>query len=416
MARFGDTDRKVNRPTNLGNVLLRVENYLTDQSGEVVAVKGKRLNAGPGEDPNLTVGLASAAKYAAVTKRDVGLVATNFEGRRPLDSFADSNAENHVKPGGVLSLSDVRLYFEDKKFYATRAMGVVQRPDIEDVLHGYLEARKFNSQVRDDAGAPVLRNGQPVTSENVRMAIFQPQNSVVVSPDNADAVFRAFDPHFLGMQNTQAARVNLVTIQFEDARRTFIARSASLPHEDSRRVDVADLNETLKRTKLGTEAALAMAAVAAAVGLQFGEIDFHADVSLENREVVEAVYKEVAQRETNVTLTPGMSLPVFEKTQRSLLEDGRFIDRGLVKGSVGIRFKMASNGEAMDRPAVKFVGADNFLSQQPKADEQRIGIGQVGEIGFKRHFEGAAPQAERTLESDEAALEEAIFTDSSIDF
>ncbi|MFY1017202.1 hypothetical protein, partial [Escherichia coli] len=54
-----------------------------------------------------------------------------------LDRFADPKDDKfYVKPGGVLQLTNVRLDFSDKNYYAQTAFGLVPNPDSKAVLSG----------------------------------------------------------------------------------------------------------------------------------------------------------------------------------------------------------------------------------------------------------------------------------------
>lgn len=146
-AKAGNNSERPDRPAMLGNVALKVESYSTKDN--VVTVTGKNVVTGA----SLTVGLMSAARAANMMKAGIDdererveVWAQRLANQVGLEKFADPKDEKfYIKPGGVLQLTNVRLDFSDKNYYAQTAFGLVSDPEFKAIMAGTISLRKFDN-------------------------------------------------------------------------------------------------------------------------------------------------------------------------------------------------------------------------------------------------------------------------------
>ena len=384
----------------VGNLALQVEDYKRDsKTGAAYAVIGRPLNHEELGD-RVEVSLMSAARAAAFFgSKDSyqdrkARFAESFEKRRALSEYGAVGGSASIAKGGVLMLNDVRQDLGDGRLYARSAFGAIQRADLEAMKVGWFDLKKFQS----DAGLVYLR-----------LSMLQPDKAFALSQENRRKVEEAFQSSVFG--SGQTSRFAAVTIEFSEGPRSFPIRSGSIDRGYGR-YDVTDGIEATLRRPVLRELAIGATAVAAVMGMRFEDLDFDMKVTREELVGLEAVHEAIASQEARAALTPGMQLPIFKEYQQSLIDDGRFVDRGYNKGVVAVRTRTDEVG-ALDRPMAKFIQSDAPMFRSRETNMENVSMSKVALEGFHVSFKMEGRKVESKLEAEQ--VNSAIFEQTTAD-
>lgn len=351
----GNGNARPKLPAHLGNLALKVDDYLLKDN--ILAVKGQSLSTG---NP-LTVQLMTAARAANMMKGNnpderarVEEWSERLANQRQLEEFADPKSAQHVQPGGVLQLNNVRLDFSNRQYYAQSAYGLVSDPAAQAALSGVVSLKRFDN-------------------DSIRLQVYQPDNAVVLNRANETearaAVSKLFDPKS-PVGSGHMSRTALVTISHTNDKgfidfKSFYARSVGYEVEEDgvKAFKVSEnFTDTLRRSKLDGKNGPAMAIIAAATGLPFAEIERQVeavDVAAVISELLE-IYDMVADDRALVSMTPGYTVPILKAAEDRISQRKEMFDNGAFPGAVAIAFRRADGG-MMDRPAAYSVMSNSVL-------------------------------------------------------
>lgn len=365
-----NVDRKTK--LSLGNIALQVAEYIRDEkTGKAYAVRGNPINFDQPEEM-IEVGLMSPARAANLFRSGDSYddrkerFTNSFRDRRGLDEFGNSDSRAYVPAGGVIMLNDVRIDVSNQKFYARSAYGAVQNPQVEHLVSGHVELRKFEGE----------------KNEWLNLSVLKPEQAFKISPENAELLEKAFDRNVFGGQ-TQTARFAAVSVDFQEGVKTFPLRSVRVDEGGEQADYSLGATETVKRGRFGRDVALGVAVVAAAAGIPLNNVQFDFELEMASRRGLETVYEAVAQKKVEASVTPGYTFPMFKEYQNDLMTDGRFVDRGFKPGVVAVRTATDNVGE-LSHPTAKFIQMNSGVAKSRQPNEAITSLQAVGKAGFQR--------------------------------
>jgi len=349
------------QPAILGNVALRVEDYRLQDN--VLTVRGVDVATGK----SLTAQMMTPARAANMMPKAGGgderaaveEWANRLSGQHGLEEFANPNSANHVKIGGVLQLSNVRLDFSDKKYYAQNSYALINDPAKSEVLSGTLSFSKFD-------------NG------SIRVQLFQPENIVALIKGEVEptriAIAAALDPKS-PVGNGMMTRNAMVTVS--EAREngfvefnTYFLKSASteVAGDGGSTYSLSKgFGDALERSTLDQKTGPAFAVLAGVAGVPFEKIAARVADSGEKATVVSGLqrYYDSAQRDgVNVSITPGYTIPLLKTASARIAQREELFAAAVFKGTIAIATTVKT-GEAMERPAAYAVMPGKSLSRTP---------------------------------------------------
>ncbi|WP_338811302.1 hypothetical protein V2V90_23590 (plasmid) [Agrobacterium leguminum] len=413
-AKAGNNSERPDRPAMLGNVALKVESYSTKDN--VVTVTGKNVATGA----PLTVGLMSAARAANMMKAGIDdererveTWAQRLANQVSLDKFADPKDEKYyVQPGGVLQLTNVRLDFSDKNYYAQTAFGLVPDPSTKAVLDGTISLQKFE-------------NG------SMRLQVYQPEAAVALDPaDQAKtraAISAAFDPKS-PVGDGQMSRTMMVTVSQPNERgyidfNTFFARSASYEVGEGEYRLSSNFGDTLDRMTLDKKTGIAIAVLASVAGVPFEKVAARIPEGAEKADVAKTLrdYYDGAKGEgVKVSITPGYTVPFLKAVEEHIAKREEMFANEVFPGVVAVAVRRA-DGDALERPAATSVMSSKALpKQQPENPPELTKVAErahrsVHGIEFKRR-EASAESSQSADKAPEKSREASLNRGPSLDF
>lgn len=359
-AKSGNSESRPDRPAMLGNVALQVESYSSKDN--IVTVTGKNVVTGA----PLTIGLMSPARAANIMKAGIDddrerveVWAQRLSNQVGLDRFADPKDDKfYVKPGGVLQLTNVRLDFSDKNYYAQTAFGLVPDPDSKAVLSGTISLQKFE-------------NG------SMRLQVYQPDVAVALDPaDQAktrSAISAAFDPKS-PVGDGLMTRTLMVTVSQPNERgyidfNTYFARSFSYEVGSGDYRLSSNFGDTLDRMTLDKKTGIAMTVLASVAGVPFEKIASRIADGPERGDIEKTLrdyYEGVKAEGVKVSITPGYTVPFLKAAEEHIAKREEMFANEVFPGVVSVAIRRA-DGEMMERPAATSVMASKALpKQQPE--------------------------------------------------
>jgi hypothetical protein len=338
---YGKKPRDDN-PPNLGNIKLRVIEY--KPLGNEMAVRGKDIFSGR----DITVALASPTRAANMlrTANDeekrlkANEFAEKFENRKSLGEFATPSSMLHVPIGGVIALTNVRLDFASKDYFAERAFPVIVNPERQVLMTGIVQPSVFA-----DGG--------------LRIQLFQNKEAVALRADvpeaqaaNRSALASAFD--VISPVGGQLARVAMVTVSDRDDNgyvnfNTYYAKSHSTEVDGGKFKLSSGFMNTLNLTTLDDKGG-AWAVMAAVAGVEWSVVEARAN-SDTAKDLLRDIYMSVKQAgpDLKISLTPGFAVPVLKVRVDAMKQIDSLMNNSF-EGGVALATH-TKDGLEMERPA-----------------------------------------------------------------
>lgn len=375
--------RQSSGAANLGNVHVKVEDYLRDGQGRAYAVQGTNLKDGS----EVVIRLADAERFAKLylnPNDDLALRVQQAEQqiakRTTMREIGAARGNKAVPIDGVISISNVRPDLENGELYGRWPNAVVTDPEKEIAMPAIFEVRttlaKHDGKDFKTAFIQAYFPKSALTSEQVDRA--------------------ALDKMLSGqlLDTGSELRTNIaVTIKLGDETGTYAFRPKMAKDGAGNYTTTKDVETALSGKITRLNEAVAAVAVAAKAGISFEKLHLELPNQIGDKyEALQSLYSSVEDGSTPATFIPGATLQpsrfmVDAVLGRKLDQDGKFAtvrtpeqdlaDRGFVNGMLGVRYISNETGEIVS-PVVKSMFPDGKLNKKESDHFVRYDLAAVG--------------------------------------
>lgn len=392
----GGVDRSAQQEEALGNVHLKVSDYVRNDQGMATGVIGKDLKTGK----NLTISLARGDTFAKLytnpnmewSERQQ-IAASTTANRAELSEFGVPKGQRRVPKGGVIALTNVRQDFASGKLYARWASGMVHDPETEAALTGMFEVRTRegkNSQ------------GKAFTTTYIRH-IDTPRsfNASALPQERRNlALDRVFSARLLDLPEAVPVRVGAIaSVKLDDGIASFPLPGAAdkiMQDGRSRLKPIPTLAAALSVThNKGTE--IGAVVFAALSNTPMDKLKFAEPPTPERMAIYHAIYDGVKNGQYPVVVSPQTSFNPTKfqnlafmglrenkgQIEQANTTDRNFVSRGYFEGAVGVRFVSSKTGQVIP-PVVKAIDSDEQLPHVKSEAFQQLDLAAVGELAYAR--------------------------------
>ncbi len=390
--------RQGSSPVNLGNIHVKVADYLRDEQGRAYAVQGINLKDGS----EVVIRLADAERFAKLylnPNDDLSLRVQQAEQqiakRTTMREIGAARGNKAVPIEGVISISNVRPDLENGELYGRWPNAVVTDPDKEVAMPATFEVRTTLSK----------HDGKEFKTAFIQA--YFPKSAL-----SSDDVDRAELDKMLSGQllDTGAElRMNIaVTIKLDDETGTYAFRPKMTQDETGKYTTTKDVEAALAGKITRLNEAVAAVAVAAKAGIPFEQLRIELPNQVGDKtEALQDLYESVADGSTPATFIPGATLQpsrfmVDAILGRKIDQDGKettvrtpeqdLADRGYVSGMLGVRYVSNETGEIVS-PVVKAMFPDGRLY---KKDSDYFVRHDLAAVGYETFLKTQGPSFDNT--------------------
>ncbi|WP_320188633.1 hypothetical protein RMS29_027665 (plasmid) [Agrobacterium rosae] len=390
--------RQGSGPVNLGNVHVKVEDYLRDQQGRAYAVQGTNLKDGS----EVVIRLADPDRFAKLylnPNEDLALRVKQAEEqiarRTTMREIGAARGNKAVPIDGVISISNVRPDLENGELYGRWPNAVVTDPEKEVAIPATFEVRttlaKHDGKEFKTAFIQAYFPKSALPSEEVNRAALDKMLSGRLLDTGADM------------------RTNIaVTVKLEDETGTYAFRPKMTQDASGAYTTTKDVETALSGKITRLNEAVAAVAVAAKAGIPFENLHIELPNQVgDKHDALRSLYESVADGSTPATFIPGATLQpsrfmVDAVLGRKVDQNGNvsnvrtpeqdLVDRGFVNGMLGVRYISNETGEIVS-PVVKAMFPDGKLQ---KKESEYFVRHDLAAVGYETFLATHSPSSEDT--------------------
>lgn len=412
----GGVDRSAQQEEALGNVHLKVSDYVRNDQGMATGVIGKDLKTGK----NLTISLARGDTFAKLytnpnlewSERQQ-IAASTTANRAELSEFCVKKGQRRVPQGGVIALTNVRQDFASGNLYARWASGMVHDPETEAALTGMFEVR--TREGKDSQGKAFTTTYiHHIDTPRSFNASALPQERRNLALD------RVFSGRLTDLPEAVPVRVGAIaSVKLDDGIMAFPLPGAAekvMDNGRSRLKPVPTLAAALSVPhKKGAE--IGAVVFAALSNTPMDKLKFADTPAPERMAIFHAIYDGVKSGQHPVVVSPQAAFNPTKfqnlafmglrenkgQIEQANTTDRNFVSRGYFEGAAGVRFVSSKTGQVIP-PVVKAIDSDEQLPHVKSEAFQKLDLAAVGELAYARAEERLkSNQPEATAEATKTA-------------